>query len=143
MRRLTSREQFQAILAGPIVAKTEHFALHRLAPPVSPPARPLGLNSDAWGALFPGGGVWLGAMVPKRWAKRAVTRNLIKRQIHHVSALQQSSLAVAAHVVRLRTGFSQGSYPSAASKPLRELVAAQLAELYQQASVRLVANVGR
>lgn len=138
MRRLTSREQFQAILAGPVVAKTEHFALHCLAPP----AKPQGLNSDAWTALFPGGGMWLGAMVPKRWAKRAVTRNLIKRKIHQVSASQQSSLPAAAHVVRLRTAFSQGSFPSAASKPLRKLVAAQLAELFQQASLRLVAKVG-
>ena len=29
--------------------------------------------------------VWMGALVPKRWARRAVTRNAIKRQIYSVS----------------------------------------------------------
>jgi RNase P protein component len=28
---------------------------------------------------------WIGALIPKRWAKRAVTRNAIKRQIYTVS----------------------------------------------------------
>ena len=47
--------------------------------------------------------VWLGAMVPKRWARRAVTRNAIKRQIYNVSERFGDRLPVAAHVVRLRT----------------------------------------
>jgi division/cell wall cluster transcriptional repressor MraZ len=37
--------------------------------------------SAAQSPLFAVRDVWLGAMVPKRWAKRAVTRNSIKRQI--------------------------------------------------------------
>ena len=31
-------------------------------------------------------------MVPKRWAKRAVTRNAIKRQIYNVSAAFEAAL---------------------------------------------------
>ena len=143
MRRLTSREQFQATLAGPIVAKTEHFALHRLALEASTPARHQASSGDAWAALFPGGGVWLGAMAPKRWARRAVTRNLIKRQIHHVSASQQHLFAAAAHVVRLRAAFDPVRFASAASKPLRSLVAMQLDELFKQAAQRRAAGAGR
>jgi len=37
---------------------------------------------EAASPLFPSAAIWLGAMVPKRWAKRAVTRNTIKRQIY-------------------------------------------------------------
>jgi hypothetical protein len=49
----------------------------------------------------------MGAMVPKRWAKRAVTRNTIKRQIYSVSSEQAISVPAAAHVVRLRAGFDR------------------------------------
>ena len=46
-------------------------------------------------------------MVPKRWARRAVTRNTIKRQIYAVGALFEARLPQAAHVVRLRTAFDR------------------------------------
>ena len=143
MRRLTSREQFHATLAGPIVAKTEHFALHRLTLETSTPAGPQSPSDDAKAVLFPGGGAWLGAMAPKRWARRAVTRNLIKRQIHHVSASQQHLFSAAAHVVRLRAAFDPGRFASAASKPLRKLVATQLGDLFKQAALRQAAGAGR
>lgn len=143
MRRLTSRAQFQATLAGPIVARTEHFALHCLALESSTPAKPQGLSGDARSVLFPSGGAWLGAMAPKRWARRAVTRNLIKRQIHHVSASQKQLFAAASHVVRLRAGFDPAHFASAASKPLRKFVAKQLGELFAQATLRRAAGEGR
>ncbi len=67
---------------------TAHFALHRSALDIAPPAldapsRPESLRPQA---LFGVRDVWVGAMVPKRWAPRAVTRNAIKRQIYTVSA---------------------------------------------------------
>ena len=73
MQRLQTRAQFQAVLAGSTVARTAHFALHRCA---------LEGPSHAAVPLFTVDDVWIGAMVPKRWAKRAVTRNAIKRQIY-------------------------------------------------------------
>jgi ribonuclease P protein component len=35
---------------------------------------------------------WLGAMVPKRWARRSVTRHTIKRQIYAVSSDYEDAL---------------------------------------------------
>lgn len=85
--------------------------------------------------LFPVDGVWLGAMVPKRWAKRAVTRNAIKRQIYSVSAELEASLGRCAHVVRLRAGFDRTQFVSAMSDALK---AAVRAELFQLLSASLV-----
>lgn len=74
-------------------------------------------------------------MVPKRWAKRAVTRNAIKRQIYNVSPQFQSSLPAHAHLVRLRTAFDRTQFVSASSLALKAAVRAELLDLFTQASV--------
>lgn len=61
-------------------------------------------------------------MVPKRWAKRAVTRNAIKRQIYTVSADFLDRYAQAAFVVRLRSEFTRKEFISASSEALKEAV---------------------
>ena len=72
----------------------------------------------------------MGAIVPKRWARRAVTRNAIKRQIYTVSLDFEAQLSVAAHVVRLRAGFDNAMFPSATSAPLKRAVRAELQQLF-------------
>lgn len=126
MQRLKTRAQFQAVLAGATVARTTHFALHRCALVAPADALPLFGTAQA---------VWLGAMVPKRWARRAVTRNAIKRQIYAVSAMAPSSLPHAAHVVRLRAGFDRKIFVSASSDQLKAAVRAELEQLLQRARV--------
>lgn len=85
-------------------------------------------------ALFDLPDVWLGAMVPKRWARRAVTRNTIKRQIYTVSQRFAARLPVAAHVVRLRTGFDRKQFISATSEHLKLAVRLELEQLFERAS---------
>lgn len=68
-------------------------------------------------------------MVPKRWARRAATRNLIKRQIYTISAERADALAQGAHVVRLRSAFPRAEYPSAASDALKDVVRQELLQL--------------
>lgn len=75
--------------------------------------------------------MWLGAMVPKRWARRAVTRNAIKRQIYAVSADYQHLYPQAAFVVRLRHEFSRAEFVSATSQQLRLAVRLELQLLLQ------------
>lgn len=75
----------------------------------------------------------LGAMVPKRWAKRAVTRNTIKRQVYAVAALFGSRLPSAAYVVRLRATFDRKEFVSATSEPLRRAIRAELLQLFERA----------
>jgi ribonuclease P protein component len=94
VQRLKTRAQFEAVMAGGgTVSRTPHFALHRAAfgPPAAT-ASSTGPRSTGTEALFrvqeeP----WMGAIVPKRWARRAVTRNTIKRQIYTVSQGDSSS----------------------------------------------------
>ena len=123
MQRLKTRNQFQAVLAGSTIARTAHFALHRSALDAVP--------------LFAVREVWVGAMVPKRWAKRAVTRNAIKRQIYNVSTSFESTLPVAAHVVRLRSGFDKSRFVSATSDALKIAVRQELHQLFNAAVARL------
>lgn len=125
MQRLKSRPQFQAVLAGLTVAKTAHFALHccALETPQTLAQTP---------ALFPMQAVWIGAMVPKRWAKRAVTRNAIKRQIYNVIANFEPLLPMRAHLVRLRSGFDRGQFVSATSDALKKAVRAELLQLFSR-----------
>lgn len=91
-------------------------------------------------ALFVLSGVWLGAMVPKRWARRAVTRNTIKRQIYTVGATFEERLAQvapqSAHVVRLRSTFDRKQFVSATSDQLRQAVRAELLQLFGHAAKR-------
>jgi len=72
--------------------------------------------------------------VPKRWAKRAVTRNAIKRQIYTVSADFEPRLSVRAHVVRLRASFDRAQFVSATSDVLKAAVRAELQQLFSRAS---------
>jgi ribonuclease P protein component len=72
-------------------------------------------------------------MVPKRWARRAVTRNAIKRQIYAVSQTFADQLPLAAHVVRLRTTFDRKQFVSATSEPLKQAVRSELEQLFQRA----------
>jgi ribonuclease P protein component len=135
--RLKTRSQFQAALSGGTVVRTTHFALHRASLDQGT------INSAATEAsltpkpvLFDVQGVWLAAMVPKRWAKRAVTRNTIRRQIYSVSADFESALSEAAHVIRLRSGFDRALFLSATSEKLKSTVRQELQQLFTAAVLR-------
>ena len=69
--------------------------------------------------------VWLGMVVPKRHARRSVTRSLLKRQIR-VAIGEQTALACGLWVVRLRAPFDRTMFPSAASQALRRVARAEL-----------------
>jgi ribonuclease P protein component len=84
---------------------------------------------------------WIGAVVPKRHAKRAVTRNGIRRQIYAVSAAFEERLPAAAHVVRLRMDFARKDFVSAWSEPLKAVVRAELQQLFAKVSAAPAAAV--
>ena len=115
------------------MARTAHFAMYRAVFGVTTigsntagrPAQPLSVHSF----------LWMGAMVPKRLAKQAVTRNAIKRQIFNVGINFKSTLPVAAHVVRLRAGFDKRQFLSATSDRLKTAVRVELQQLFASASL--------
>ena len=151
MQRLKTRAQFQAVMAGTTASRTAHFVLHRMqfdapspdsngpgtrgAPSAGPlPGAPSRLRDTGPHALFAArDDCWIGVLIPKRWAKRAVTRNAIKRQIYAVSHALQPPLPAAAHVVRLRAGFDRRQFESATSDALKRAVRGELQELFARA----------
>ncbi len=78
-------------------------------------------------------GCWLGMVVPKRHARRAVTRNLLKRQMRAVMADQASQLPPGLWVLRLKAPFDRQRFSSPASQPLRDEARAELQLLLQRA----------
>ena len=76
---------------------------------------------------------WLGLVVPKRHAKRAVTRTLVKRQIRNVAAACAPQLEAGLWVVRQRSPFDPKLFPSAASDALKEAARAELRALFERA----------
>ena len=88
---------------------------------------------------LPVSGLWLGAVVPKRHARRAVTRSLLKRQIRAAVSERQDSLATGLWVVRLRASFEKKLFPSAASSALQLAARGELDQLLARAAQRGVA----
>ena len=84
---------------------------------------PLGVRA------VPPDAIWLGVVVPKRHARRAVTRSLVKRQIRAAVADRAPALSPGLWVVRMRSGFERERFPSAASSALRLTVRNELERL--------------
>jgi ribonuclease P protein component len=156
---------FERVLRTRTRANSAHFAVHHLAGPPSAPARRFAgsLKGAAAEDLSTGrapvedaavdesvgftppqphvvaipGLIWLGTVVPKRHARRAVTRTLLKRQIRTAVAASQSALADGLWVVRLRAPFDRARFPSAASDALKQVVRGELEQLLISAAARL------
>jgi ribonuclease P protein component len=79
-------------------------------------------------------GHWLGLVVPKRHAKRAVTRNLIKRQVRAAMVRHAPHLPGGLWVVRLRAPFDRQQFLSPGSDALRESAHGELAQLFERAA---------
>jgi ribonuclease P protein component len=69
---------------------------------------------------------WLGVVVPKRHARRAVTRSLLKREIRAGVERHAAGLDAGVWIVRLRAPFDVQRFPSAASAALRHAARAEI-----------------
>ena len=79
---------------------------------------------------------WLGLVIPKRHARRAVTRNLLKRQMRNLMQLHAPAMAPGLWVLRLKAPFDRKLFTSPASDGLRSCAHDELALLLQQAAAR-------
>jgi len=146
--RIVRSVDFERVLGTPIRARSTHFAVHyvhgRPSLPAKPHSQAVVQELSTGQAPNQGSSVdesapeacWLGAVVPKRHARRAVTRSLLKRQIRSVAAAQPS-LAHGLWVVRLRAPFDRAGFPSAASESLRDSARLELAGLLADAARRV------
>jgi ribonuclease P protein component len=76
----------------------------------------------------------LGVVVPKRHARRAATRSLLKRQIRTHAERYRGRLAAGQWLIRLRAPFDVRQYPSAASAYLRDAARSELAKAFAAAA---------
>ena len=150
--RIVRSADFERVLGKPSRARSAHFAVHHLAARPTVPAKPVKNLSTAVGELSTGDALpvhspvddlaadacWLGAVVPKRHAKRAVTRSLLKRQIR-AAFDGQPLLPPGLWVVRLRSPFDRKSFPSASSEALRAAVRDELTQLVARVLPRVKA----
>ena len=90
--------------------------------------------------LSPATDIWLGAVVPKRHARRAVTRTLLKRQIRTLVGGHAATLARGLWVIRLRAPFDKSAFPSAASDALKRAARDELEQLLVAAAHRAGRN---
>ena len=147
--RLLRAVDFERVLRTRTRATSLHFAVHhvpdRPSRPAKPPAAELStgdkpeLNTavdDCPVSTLPGA-LWLGAVVPKRHAKRSVTRSLLKRQIRAVVQGKRAALANGLWVVRLRAPFDARTFVSAASDALKRAARAELEQLLASAAQRV------
>ena len=139
---------FAAALSATALSKTPHFVLHHLAAepqsavrrrsaPVVPelstdvaPKPTLAVDNSLAPRQW-----WLGLVVPKRHARRAVTRSLLKHQMRAHADLHQNRLPCGLWVLRLRAPFDPRLYPSAASPALQLAARAELAQVFANAVV--------
>ncbi len=143
---------FQRALGSRPVSRTAHFVLHALpwpAPAVDKlstgpgrqaPSLVDDLSASASDDTAPLPVQWrLGLVLPKKQARRSVTRSLIRHQAREalrrhapavLGATPASAQAVNGWVVRLKTPFDRQQYPSAASDALKLAVRQELDELW-------------
>lgn len=149
--RIVRSVDFERVLRCPPRARTAHFALHHLGGRPTPPAGAAGKRDpgdlstgevplsdppvdDSGGGSAPNGPRrWLGLVVPKRHARRSVTRSLLKRQIRVAAGRREAELDEGLWVVRLRSPFDPRRFPSAASVALSAAAREELAALFGQA----------
>jgi ribonuclease P protein component len=77
---------------------------------------------------------WIGCVVPKRHAKRSVTRSLLKRQIRSMFERHAATLPAGQWLVRLRAPFAPKVFVSAASEALRRTARDELEGLFCRAA---------
>jgi ribonuclease P protein component len=136
---LVAPSDFQRVLATRPVARSPHFSLHHAVSEVSELSTGVASPSSEAVEIPPAAAHrrWrLGLVVPKRQARRAVTRNLVKRQAREAMRQHLSQLPPGDWVVRLRAPVERQQFPSAASAALKLAVRGELASLFAAAMAR-------
>lgn len=141
---------FATALTAPVLAKSPHFLLHHLAVGPASAVRPTGKPSAP--ELSTGdapkapssvdnnpqtSGWWLGLVVPKRHARRAVSRNVIKRQMRVQADDHRHRLPPGLWLIRLRAPFDRQMFPSAASAALRQAARSELEQIFAGAATAM------
>jgi len=133
MNHLGSWEEFKVVMDLGFKKQSDWFVLHQVSlKTLSTQTNPTPAMLNVGRGLI--GKQKFGALVPKRWAKRAVTRNTVKRQIFNVFSEFQPKLQTEhAMVIRLRKEIKKIDYKSARSTELIKKIQSELHELLGKA----------
>ncbi len=147
MDRIVHKADFERVLATRSRSRSTHFALHHVAggplvrvwaPKASTcrklstslaPTSPQAVDDLPSGEPAQPSDWWVGCVVPKRHAKRAVTRNLLKRQIRSAFERLHPQLPAGLWLVRLRAPFAKQDFISAKSPQLAAAARSELEAL--------------
>ena len=143
--RLVHKADFERLLSTRSQMRSTHFALHHVsggplpAPARKPSANSANLSTTPTQQLSrsvdnSAGMLWIGCVVPKRHARRSVTRNLLKRQIRASFERHATLLPGGLWLVRLRVGFAATEFISARSTALAVAARTELDALLSRAS---------
>lgn len=140
LNRLVHKADFERLLATRSRLRSAHFALHHVPERPAAPARPAAKAKT--GELSTGSvskpaepvddflqGQWLGCVVPKRHARRSVTRSLLKRQMRCTFERHAQGLPAGLWLLRLSQGFPVAQFVSAHSKVLADAARGELERL--------------
>ena len=141
--RLVNKADFERLLATRLWARSAHFAVHHVPASPHPPEKPARLMISAELSTTPApvcpqpvddlpNQLWLGCVVPKRLARRAVTRNLLKRQVRGAFQRHADLLPRGLWLVRLRQPFPVAEFVSAHSQALLRAARQELDTLLTQ-----------
>ena len=142
--RLVNKADFERLLAARWQGRSAHFALHHVVAAPAIKLRPLQPLQAGKLSTDPAPSedqnvdkpqhVWFGCVVPKRHARRAVTRSLLKRQMRGAFQRHGERLAAGMWLVRLRSPFATSDFVSARSTALAEAARGELDGLLAQAA---------
>lgn len=137
LKRLVHKADFERLLASRSRLRSAHFALYHLAEAPATPKKPAG--GPVVAALSTASpddhkrtvdnlvsSHWLGCVVPKRQARRSVTRSLIKRQMRSVFERHAQGLPSGLWLLRLSQGFAVADFVSAKSLALAAALRSEL-----------------
>ena len=151
--RVVHRAEFERLLAAAAVSRSAHFALHHL--PASTRVCAEGSQGTVGSTLSTGSDTngstpvdnlpvpqRFAVVVPKRHARRAVTRNALKRLGRQAMMRHADRLPAGLWLLRLRAGFALREFVSARSAALIDAVRSELEGLFGSASARLASPPG-
>ena len=123
MNSLKTWKDFQIVLSGEKSSRTVYFSLHSCE---------RHLVDHVNGNQDPLKNILFGALVPKRCAKRAVTRNSIKRQIRSIVSQHTMLSNDKAYVIRLHKEIKSTHTKSADSDVIKEIIRNDLIVLFEK-----------
>ncbi|KVD81724.1 ribonuclease P protein component [Burkholderia sp. ABCPW 14] len=119
--RLLKTDEFSSVFRLRPWRRTAHFVIY---------GKPTGRDAR------------LGLVIGKKYAPRAVTRNLVKRLAREAFRTRRAEFAGWDILLRLHARFDKKAMPSAASAPLAALCAGEIRELLDRAAREIVRRNG-